>query len=67
MEDVSEVVTSLASRWLFTVGKVGELQGKRLYTFHSFFYKLICIFQIGRPYCAKSISFLYTRMKYPVV
>ena len=49
------------------MGKVRELQGKRLYTFHSVFTKLLWIFQRGRTDCATDISFLFTRLKYPVV
>ena len=44
-DDVSQVMTSLVARWLFTVVKVRELQGKRLNTFHSVVMKLLWILQ----------------------
>ena len=44
---VLQVVNPPSSRWLFTVGKVRELQGKRLDTFHSVVMKILWILQIG--------------------
>ena len=42
-EDVSQLETSLAERYLFTVVKFWEPRGKRLDTFHSVVMKLIWI------------------------
>ena len=46
------------------MGKVRELQGKILKTFHYVVMKLIWILQRGRLYFATAISFLCTRMKH---
>ena len=61
------MVTSTAERWLFTVRKFREIQGKSLDTFHSVFMKLIWILKRGRPDCATAISLRCTRMKHPDV
>ena len=61
------MLTSLATRWLFTVGKVRGLQGRRIETFHSVVIKVLWILQRVRPDFARAISFLYTRMNHPDV
>ena len=40
-KDVSQVVTSPETRWLFTVVKVRKMQGNRLNNFHSVVMKLL--------------------------
>ena len=57
-EDFYRLVTSPAAGWIFTVGKVRELQGKRLDTIHSVVMKLLWIFHRIRPDCSTFISFL---------
>ena len=64
---VYHVVTSPSERWLFIVGKVRELQVKRLNTFDSVVVKLLWILQRGRPDFATAISFLCKRMNHPYI
>ena len=54
-EDLYQVATQPSARWMCTLGKVREIQGKRLDTFHFVMMKLIWIAQIGRPDCATDI------------
>ena len=61
------MVTPLAARKILTLGKVRELQGKRLDNFHSVVMKPIWISQRGRTDCATDISLLCTRINHPDV
>ena len=64
-QDVSQMVTSPVARWMSTVGKVRELQGRTLGIFHPVVMKLLWIEQRGKIDCDKDISYISTRMKQP--
>ena len=64
-DDVLQMVTSPSARCLFAVGKVRELQGRRLDTFHYVVMQFLWIVYRGRPYFAIDISYLCIRMKHP--
>ena len=50
-------------RWLFTVGKVSELQGHRITIFHFVVMKCLWIVRGARMDCATAISYRCTRIK----
>ena len=60
---VSQAVTSPSERWIFKVGRVRELQGKRIDNLHFSPMKLLWISQIVLPDCDTTIPSLCTRMK----
>ena len=66
-KDVLQILFSPSERWLFTVGKVRKMQGRRLDKFYSVFMKLLWILQRGRPDFTTDISYLCTRMNQPKI
>ena len=65
-EDISKVVASPATRWLFTTDeKARKLKGDRFDLFCSLVAKLLWIILRGRLDCALMITFLCTRVKHP--
>ena len=64
-EDMTKVVMSPGSRWLFTVGKEMLLKKDRLDKFCLIVEKLLWIIQRGRPNCDPTIYFLCIWKKSP--
>ena len=66
-EDVSQMVSTPATRWLFVVSDARKLKGERVETFSLLVLKLLWFCQRGRMDCSPSVAFLCTRVKSPDV
>ena len=66
-EDVSQMVSTPAARWLFAVSNARKLKWERVEMFSLLVAKLLWVFQCVRVDCSPAVAFLCTRVKNPDV